>query len=158
MDVGMHVHMHTLYASKNIITPYELKKILPYAKNQLIWTVRIDFINVLLHLECISNLYKKTFIKSIPTAQIGWFFACGNISWVPGGLWPFQRSTDYACMHACMHMHACMQISNEASGQSFYMVILYLCAKNWVFSMIPEEKSINNAILHAYLMSTKKYS
>ena len=59
--------------------PHELKKILPHAKNQVIWTVRIDFINVLLHLECISNLYKKTFIKSIPTVQIGWFFACGNI-------------------------------------------------------------------------------
>ena len=107
----MHVHMHTLYASKNIITPYELKKILPHAKNQLIWTVRIDFINVLLHLECISNLYKKTFIKSIPTVQIGWFFACGNIFFeFIGGYDVFRglRSM-HACMYACIH--ALMPIS-----------------------------------------------
>ena len=103
-------------------------------KKQLNWTTISDFIMFLFitrHLACISDVNKKTLIKSLLTVQIGWFFACGNIFFCSLGVLIFSEAWE-VCMHACMHVHARTQISWGSSTRSFNYAILEQHAKNKV--------------------------
>ena len=86
MHACMHVHarMQISHGASTRCFNYVILEL--HAKNQVSMTMDVLIISLW---AWISDSYLKTFIKSLLLVQFGWFFACGNIPWVPWGFWCF---------------------------------------------------------------------
>ena len=101
----MHACMHTPQVSENAITPKEVMKILPHAKNQPNQTTRSDFMNNYLYT---SDIHVKQLIikkhNKITSSGPIWLIFC-MWQYFHDFLGGYGIFGDLRSVHACIHEH-----------------------------------------------------